>query len=249
MRLTVVGCSGSMPGPASSGSCYLVEHDGFRLVVDLGNGALGALQQHIELPQIDAIVLSHLHADHCVDMTSLYVGHRYGPYAFSGRLPVYGPTDSAERLARAYGLTTPTGMASAFDFRDLASAATVGPFRIRAERVAHPIEAYGVRLTAGGATLVYTGDTGPCRAIDQLAADTDVLLAEASFIEGANNPADLHLTGREAGALAQQSRAGRLVLTHGPPWHDPAVALAEASAAFDGPIELATPGLAVDVGR
>jgi ribonuclease BN (tRNA processing enzyme) len=226
-----------------------VEHDGFRLVVDLGNGALGALQQHIELPQIDAIVLSHLHADHCVDMTSLYVGHRYGPYAFRGRLPVYGPTDSAERLARAYGLATPTGMTSVFDFRDLASTTAVGPFRIRAERVAHPIEAYGVRLTAGGATLVYTGDTGPCRAVDQLAVDADVLLAEASFVEGADNPADLHLTGREAGALAQQGRAGRLVLTHVPPWHDPAVALAEASAVFDGPIELATPGLAVDVGR
>lgn len=249
MRLVVIGCSGSMPGPASAGSCYLVEHEGFRLVVDLGNGSLGALQQHIELPQIDAIVLSHLHADHCVDMTSLYVAHTYGPYAFSGRIPVYGPSDSADRLARAYGMRSSAGMVSAFEFRDLASAAAIGPFRARAERVAHPIEAYGVRLTAGDATLVYTGDTGPCRAIDQLASGADVLLAEASFVEGADNPAALHLTGREAGALAQHGEVGRLVLTHVPPWHDPEVALAEASAVFDGPIELATPGLVVEVAR
>jgi ribonuclease BN (tRNA processing enzyme) len=238
-----------MPGPTSAGSCYLVEHDGFRVVVDLGNGSLGTLQQHIELPQIDAIVLSHLHPDHCIDMTSLYVAHRYGPYAFSGRIPVYGPSDHADRLARAYGMSSPTGMLSAFDFRDLASAAGVGPFSVRAERVAHPIETYGVRLTAGGATLVYTGDTGPCRAIDQLASGADVLLSEASFVEGEDNPADLHLTGREAGALAQHGEVGRLVLTHVPPWHDPDVALAEASAVFDGPIELATPGLVVDVAR
>lgn len=249
MRLVVVGCSGSMPGPTGPGSCYLIEHDGFRVVVDLGNGSLGALQQQIDLPQIDAIVLSHLHADHCIDMTSLYVAHRYGSYTFNGRISVHGPSDSADRLAQAYGMSSARGMLSAFDFRDLAGAATIGPFRVRAERVAHPIEAYGVRLTAGDATFVYTGDTGPCRAIDQLASGADVLLAEASFVEGEDNPTDLHLTGREAGALAQHGEVGRLVLTHVPPWHDPGVALEEASAVFDGPIELATPGLTVDVGR
>jgi ribonuclease BN (tRNA processing enzyme) len=247
--MTVVGSSGSIPGAGSPGSCYLVEHDGFRLVIDLGNGALGALQQHVALSQIDAIVLSHLHADHCIDLTALYVAHRYGPYEFDGRVPVFGPTDTAERMAQVYGMTSHSGMSGTFDFRDLASAASIGPFRIRADRVAHPVEAYGVRLTAGDASLVYTGDTGPCRSVDQLAAGADVLLAEASFVHGEENPRDLHLTGREAGELADQAGVGRLVLTHVPPWNDPAVAHAEASAVYDGPIDLATPRLVVDVGE
>lgn len=249
MRLTVVGCSGSIPGAGSAGSCYLVEHDGFRLVLDLGNGALGALQQHVELSQIDAVVLSHLHADHCIDLTALYVAHRYGPYEFDGRVPVLGPSDTAERMAQVYGMTSRTGMSGTFDFRELASAASIGPFRVTAERVAHPIEAYGVRLTADDATVVYTGDTGPCRAIESLASGADVLLAEASFVHGEDNPQDLHLTGREAGELASQADVGRLVITHVPPWNDPAVATAEASAVYDGPIDLATPGLVVDVAR
>ena len=82
-----MGCSGSIPGPTSLSSCYLLEHDGYRVVVDLGHGSLGVLQQHIALTDIDAIVLSHLHADHSIDLTALYVAHRYGPYDFPERLP------------------------------------------------------------------------------------------------------------------------------------------------------------------
>ena len=67
MRLTVIGCSGSFPGPDSPASCYLVEHDGFRLLLDLGNGSLGVLQRYIALDEIDGIALTHLHADHCLD--------------------------------------------------------------------------------------------------------------------------------------------------------------------------------------
>ncbi|MCZ3385579.1 MAG: MBL fold metallo-hydrolase [Actinomycetia bacterium] len=249
MKLTVVGSSGSIPGPESAASCYLLEHDDYRVVIDLGHGSLGALQRHLELTDIDAIVLGHLHADHCIDLTALYVAHRYGPYAFQGRLPVYGPSDAAERLASAYGMRTPRGMEASFDFRDLSVAATVGPFRVRAERVAHPIEAYGIRFEVDGTALVYSGDTGPCRAIDELARGTDVLLCEASFVDGDDNPPDLHLTGRQAGELARDAGVGRLVITHVPPWHDPDVARAEAESVFDGRVDLATPGSTFDLAR
>lgn len=249
MRLTVIGCSGSMPGPGSAGSCYLVEHEGFRLVLDLGNGSLGALQQHIALTDIDAVVLSHLHPDHCVDLTSLYIAHRYGPYEFGSRVPVFGPSDAAERMSQMYGMSSSRGMSGVFDFRELGSAATVGPFRVRADRVAHPVEAYGIRLSVADASLVYTGDTGPCRAIEQLAGGADVLLSEATFVDGDDNPVDLHLTGRQAGALAEHAGVGRLLLTHVPPWNDPEVARAEAEVAFQGAIDVATPGMCVDVAR
>lgn len=249
MKLTVVGCSGSIPGPTSLSSCYLLEHDGFRVVVDLGHGSLGVLQQHIALTDIDAIVLSHLHADHSIDLTALYVAHRYGPYDFTDRLPVYGPADTAERLASAYGMKSPQGIAAAFEFRDLSVAASIGPFRVRAERVAHPIEAYAVRFEIDGSVFVYSGDTGPCLAFDELARAADLLLCEASFVHGDDNPTGLHLTGRQAGEVASGAGVRHLVITHVPPWHDPEVAKAEAASVYDGPIDLAAPGVTFDVGR
>jgi len=101
MRLTMVGCSGSMPGPHSAASCYLLEADGFRLVVDLGNGAVGALQRYTALNRVDAVALSHLHADHCLDMCPLWVARTYAPEGALPRIPVYGPAGTAERIARA----------------------------------------------------------------------------------------------------------------------------------------------------
>jgi ribonuclease BN (tRNA processing enzyme) len=238
-----------MPGPESAASCYLLEHDGYRVVVDLGHGSLGALQRHIGLADIDAIVLSHLHPDHCIDLTALYVAHRYGPYAFTGRLPVFGPTDTAERMAAAYGMSSSRPMSEVFDFRELSVAASVGPLRVRAERVAHPVEAYATRFEADGASFVYSGDTGPCRALDELARGAGVFLSEASFRDSDKNPPDLHLTGRQAGEVARDADVGRLVITHVPPWHDPEVARNEAASVYDGAIELATPGSSYEVAR
>src|SRR5262245_38008969 len=109
MRLTIVGCAGSFPGPDSAASCYLVEapYDGrtFRFVLDMGNGALGPLQRYVPFDEIDAVALSHLHADHCFDLASLYVVRRYHPKGAMSRIPVYGPEDTAARMARAYDLS------------------------------------------------------------------------------------------------------------------------------------------------
>ena len=249
MKLTVVGCSGSVPGPDSPASCYLVEHDDFRLVVDMGHGSLGALQRYIALTQIDAVVLSHLHADHCIDLTALHVAHQYGSLGFEVPIPVYGPAATAERVAAGYGMSSTAPLQASFGFREVAVAASIGPFRVQAERVAHPIEAYAIRFEAGGASLVYSGDTGPCRALDELGSGADVLLAEASFVHGRENPRDLHMTGREAGQTASDAGAGRLVITHVPPWHSAETAASEAAEVFSGPIDVATAGMSLDVGR
>jgi ribonuclease BN (tRNA processing enzyme) len=250
--LTVVGCSGSYPGPDSPASCYLVEaeHEGriWRIVLDLGNGALGALHRYADPLSIDAVLLSHLHADHCIDLTSYYVLRKYHPSGTSPPIPVYGPDGTPGRLARAYDLPKLPGMTEEFIFHFYpAEAFTIGPFRITATGVAHPVEAYAMRIEADGRTLTYSGDTGPCPALVATAHDADLFLCEASFLEGHTNPPDLHLTGAEAGQMAAEADARRLVLTHVPPWFDAQVMFRDAARTYDGPLELAVCGKTYEV--
>ncbi|GAA4696805.1 MBL fold metallo-hydrolase [Nocardioides conyzicola] len=251
MKVTVVGCSGSYPGPDSPASCYLLEaeHEGrtWRVLVDLGNGALGALQRYADPLSIDAVLVSHLHADHCLDLCGFYVMRKYHPTGPQPRIPVWGPPDTADRMARAYDLPVDPGMTAEFDFRVWGDPVGIGPFTVTPVPVTHPVPAFGLRISADGVTLGYTGDTGPCAALDEVARDADLLLAEASFVSGEPNPPDLHLTGVDAGAAASRGGSRQLVLTHVPPWHDPEVALAEARTAYDGPVSLARAGATYDL--
>ncbi len=243
MRVTVVGSAGSFPAADAPCSSYLVEADGYRVVLDLGSGALGALQRHADLYRIDAVVLSHLHPDHCMDLCGYYVARKYRPGGPPPRLPVYGPGGTADRMARAYDLPPDPGMRDVFDFRTVTPGEfALGPFGVRVDRVNHPVETYAIRLEHGGRSVTYSGDTGECEALVRLASGTDLLLCEASFLEGRDTVPDLHLTGRQAGEHARRAGAGRLVLTHIPVWTDPERTFADARAAFGGATDLARPG-------
>lgn len=248
MRLTIVGCAGSYPGPDSPASCYLVEHDGRSLVLDMGNGAFGPLQQVCDPYGVDGVVLSHLHADHCIDLTSFYVFRRYHPDGHAPVIPVLGPTGSADRLARAYDLPPEEGMHGEFDFRDHVAVTEIGPFRITTALVNHPVEAYATRVEAGGRTLVFSGDTGISDSLVELSRGADLALYEASFIERYENlPPNLHLTAKQAAEHAMRADVGRLVLTHLVPWTPREETQAEADAVYDGDLVLATQGLVLDV--
>src|SRR5215475_2414904 len=190
MQVTVVGWAGSFPGPDSPASCYLIEADGFRVVLDLGNGALGALQRYTALSEVDAICLSHLHGDHCLDMVGYSVFQNYHPAGPQPPIPVYGPAGAAERLAQALGSHS-MGMAEAFDFAALAPGTMeIGPLRVTTARMRHPVETYGFRIEHAGQVVAYSADTGPCDELVTLARDADVLLAEASNADGPNLPPD-----------------------------------------------------------
>lgn len=262
MKLTVVGCSGSFPGPDSPASCYLVqtEHEGrtWSLLLDLGNGALGPLQHHVRLDQIDAIVISHLHPDHCLDLCGLFVVQKYDPTVTAGShppVPVYGPQDTGARISRANGVTLEEtqdvhGLDPEFDFRTMASGAsfTVGPFTIIPHQVNHPVEAYGVRVEAAGRTLAYTGDTDVCRALGELLSGADLVLADSAFVEGRDTVEGIHLTGaRAAQAALDAGGVRRLMLTHIPPWNDPETCRKEAAGIWPGEVELARPGASYDI--
>ncbi|MET3859356.1 ribonuclease BN (tRNA processing enzyme) [Dietzia sp. 2505] len=259
MLLTVLGCSGSIGGPTSPASGYLVEVDGVApVVIDMGPGVLGALQRYIA-PEDATVLLSHLHADHCLDVPGLLVLRRYGPEAERAvRVPLIGPSGTAYRI----------GVASAEEpgaVDDLSDTFEVGSWdvtpdvemtgddgevglRVRADRVDHPPESYGMRLTSEtGRVLVYSGDTAYCDSLVELATGAHVLLCEASWTHEEGRPPGIHMSGAEAGRTARLAGVGRLVLTHIPPWTDREAVRAEAAAEFDGEVLLAEPDLRLEV--
>lgn len=249
MRVTVIGCSGSFPGPESPASSYLIEAEGFALILDLGNGSLGPLQRYRSLYRIDAVCLSHLHADHCLDLCPYWVARTYRPQGVPPRIPVHGPAGTAERMARAYDLDPEPGMKETFDFETLRRGPyDIGPFRVTTALMNHPIEAYGFRIEHDGRVLAYSGDTGESDDLVQLAEGADLFLCEASFLDKPSLPTGLHLTARQAGEHAARAEVGRLVLTHLVPWNDADASLREAKASgYSGDIELAHVGARYDL--
>lgn len=250
MDLTIVGCSGSFAGPESPASCYLVsaEHAGrtWNIVLDLGSGALGHLQRYIDPLTIDAVVLSHLHVDHCIDMCGYYVMLKYIPGG-SGRdsVPAYGPAGTAEHLTGAYGNPHMEDVPGVFDFRVIRDRETfeVGPFTITPHLVEHPIEAYGFRVVAEGRTLAYTGDTDSSDALTPLMTGADLVLADSAFVDGRDEIRGIHLSGsRAAEAAVRAGGVERLMLTHLPSWNDPEVCRSQAAAVWPGQVEVAKPG-------
>ncbi len=263
MRLTIVGCAGSFPGPDSAASCYLVQADDadgrtWSVLLDLGSGAVGPLQRHVDPADLDAVALSHLHPDHVADMSGLYVYLRYRPAAVhsttapAAPIPVHGPFGTASRLAQAYGLApgeVMTGVLAVHTWQ-AGQPVEVGPMTLTAVPVEHPVPAYGIRVTGPSeadaerrVTLAYSGDTDACAGLDALARGADLLLAEAAFVEGREDEfRGIHLTGRRAGEAAEAGGSRRLVLTHIPAWNPPGAAEQEAAEVYHGPIDVARPG-------
>jgi ribonuclease BN (tRNA processing enzyme) len=196
VQLTVVGCAGSAPGPESAGSCYLVEADRYRLLLDLGAGASGPLQRYVSPSAVDAVILSHGHSDHSADLTQLW---RLREVTRAPALPVIGPSDMPEVLR-----TNPDCWTASVAEPGLLA---VGPITARLARVEHG-ECWATRI---GDALCYTADSEPCGALDELARGCRVLLAEASGFD-AGGPMTGHLTAGDAGRLAARSGASLLVL-------------------------------------
>jgi len=248
VKLTVLGCSGSIPGPDSPASSYLIQADGYTLLLDLGHGAFGALQRHLDPAAVDSIVISHLHADHCIDLTAYIVALRYGcspRYKIAGpegRIPLIGPAGTRPRLEAAYDpLARKLALHELFGF-STPSATELGPFSLSFAPMNHPTPTNAVRITHGDRSLVYSADTGESDELVALAQGADAFLCEASFAPDDPYVPDLHLTGRQAGEHADRAGVERLIVTHIPPWTSPQLQADEAAAAFHGPVELAHPG-------
>ncbi len=246
MRLTVLGGCGAWPEAGQACSGYLVEHDGFRLLVDAGYATVPRLLQHCAAGQVDAVFISHGHPDHCADLNPLLRARalRADP---AGPLPVYALPGSLDAVL---ALDRPGMLAGAYVLREIAADGrlSIGPFSAQTCLLPHWVPNAGLRLTAAGQVLMYTGDTGPSSAVVHLARDADLLLGEATYVDEVPADSRPYLTSaRQAARQAAAAGAGRLLLTHLWPGADPAAAVAAAGDLYAGPVGVATAGLVVEL--
>ncbi len=246
MKVTVLGGAGAYPTAHQGCSGFLVEHDGFRLVVDPGYATIQRLLALVDAADVDAVWVSHGHPDHCADLQPLLRARAFqAPPAAA--LPVYAPLGS---LAPILALDRPNTVDSAYVLHVVADGDTfdVGPLRCTVRDLPHMMPNLGIRISAGTATtptvLAYTGDCGPSPVVAELAAGADLLIADATHPEVVPDEHAAFLSSaRQAGGSAQSAGAKALLLTHLWPGTDPDVAFAAAAETFDGPVEVATPGL------
>jgi ribonuclease BN (tRNA processing enzyme) len=236
VELTVLGCSGSYGAPAG-GACsgYLVRAGDANIWMDCGNGTFANLQQHIDPAELSAVVISHGHADHSVDLYGLHVMYRYG-LEMRG-LPLYVPEGLEpvlEGLVGSFGDT--------FEWNEVGEgdSAKVGEAALRFSRTDHPPPTVAVEIAHGGKRLVYTADTGPGWSVDAFGAGADLVLSEATYLHD-DIRVPIHYSARQAGGFARDAGARHLVITHLWPTLDPVASVEEASDAYGDAVTLAAP--------
>lgn len=228
--------------PGASGASYLLRTAETGLVLDLGQGSFPRLAGLVEPSTIAAVVVSHLHPDHFVDLVALrhYLHWEFRP---ARRVRVIGPAGLDDRLDALHA--EPGFSAATLDVEPLiAGVYDVGLFEVEAARVTHTDDSYGFRvsLASGGPGLVYSGDCGRAEDLDELVRPGDALLVEVSFGAGPIPPGAHHLNGPAVGDLARRTRAGRVLLTHLQMGHDEDATLDAVRDRYDGPVTLVHPG-------
>jgi len=246
VRLTVLGGTGGFPAVGGACSGYLIEHDGFRLLVDPGYAIVPRLLGIVPAEAIDAVLVSHGHPDHVADLNPL-LRARYMSEFPSPPLPAYALPEALTPVLALDQIRALKGTCEVRRFK-AGESFRIGPFAITSRLLPHSIPNAGLRISADGRSITYTGDAGPTDGLVRLARDTDLLLAEATYIESVppRNAAVLN-SALEAGGQAHRARAARLMLTHLMPGTDPEASRAAAARSFDGWIAVATPGTVVEL--
>ena len=233
LSLIVLGCDGSYPGPGGACSGYLVRGGDVKVWLDAGSGTLANLQKHLDVTDVDAVVLSHAHPDHWTDIEGFYVACRY----FYGRkgVPVWAPAEIPPLARGVHDDGT-------FVWHSIAGGqhVSIGGLEWHFHRTDHPVETLAMRVDDGRRAFGYSADTGPAWSLSDLGA-IDLALVEASLLSSHEGTVQ-HLSARQAGIAARDAGADRLVITHIGPTIDHADSQAEASLAYGAPVELAAPG-------
>ncbi|MEU1161532.1 MBL fold metallo-hydrolase [Streptomyces sp. NPDC090075] len=233
LSLTVLGTASPHPRPGRPCSGYLLRGGGAEVWVDAGTGTFAELQRHTDPARLTAIWISHLHADHSADLLAAAYAYAFGGMTPAAPIPVYAPQECAPRLAAFLGRPDPGFLRGVLDFRPLYDGHSVRHWNLRltARAVAHGTEAYGLRAECQGSVLAYSGDSGPCDALTELAARADVFLCEADLDEHREGER-VHLTPEDAGRFARDAGARELLITHVGPALTREMAAARAGVVF-----------------
>lgn len=248
VRLTVLGGCGAWPAADQACSGYLLEHDGFRLLIDPGYAVVPRLLRYVAPGEVDTVFVTHGHPDHCADVNPLLRARVMSGEA-TPPLPVFAPPHA---LTAVLALDRREWLGDSLSLNEIApgSGVIIGPFSAETRLLPHSLPNAGLRLTAGDHAIAYTGDTGPSAEIVTLARDVDLLLAEASYIDDDDMPHDLRTvlsTARQAGQHAADANAARLVLTHLIPGVEPARAVEAARKHYAGDVSIATADMTIDL--
>jgi ribonuclease BN (tRNA processing enzyme) len=260
MRLTVLGKSPSWQDAGGACSGYLIQEDDTAVLVDCGNGVFAKLREQIDYVDVDAVVISHLHADHFLDLVPYAYALTYAPRQQPvpvDRWPgtdcpacpvLHAPPGAKELFRRVVGAWGNEDLIEkAFELReyDPEQEIEIGPIRISFQRVPHFTETFAMSIAAGngsGGRIVYGADSSPTDALKEFAREADLMLVEATLPRPERTGMRGHLTPAEAGAQAREAKAKRLVLIHISDELDWEWARAEAEQSFGGPVEVAKQG-------
>ncbi|GMQ93801.1 MAG: MBL fold metallo-hydrolase [Acidimicrobiia bacterium] len=249
MKLTILGSTAGAPSRSNPASGYLVEHGETSIWIDAGTGTFMGLAEKVDPGTLDAVVISHTHVDHCSDLFGLYGYLAFGP---SGDVPVkvFAPDGAAEHLAAFARASDEHIFNMVLDIGEVMPGVevAVGDVVIKFGEAVHPVAALVTRIEAGGATLVYSGDTGPGGDLIEMSVGADVLLCEAS-IAGVRDERTYpyHLTAIEAGEIAAWGGVDQLILTHIGALMDTEISVDEASGAFAGTVTYAARGAVFEI--
>lgn len=242
MEITVLGCGAAYPRPGGACAGFLYTADDTNVWVDAGNGTFARLQSYVPFRDVDALVLTHGHADHIADVLPFMYALGFDPGGEVTTVPVYAPGDVAPSLKWPLGGTSKERFKKVFDFQAIHARFRVGALEFSPFRTQHPAETYGLRVRHGEKTAVYTSDTALFPDLAAECKDADILIIEATYLDGTDAPKGIHLFAREAGRVAREANAKRVVLTHIWATFEPDEAVAEAAKEFDGQIEAAVEG-------
>ena len=239
LYLTVLGCSGSYAAAGQACSGYLVQSANTTIWVDCGPGTLGNLQEHVELAEVDAIVVSHHHPDHCAELPVVYNAYKY--FTEIARVRVIATSD-VKRVTDVFHPDGDSGDLFSWEIARDGTRARVGDVEIQFSQTDHPVETLAMRLESGNNSILYTSDTGPGWSMSRLGTEPDLVVGEGTLLNANAHISIPHISCSHLANEANSVRAKHLVVTHVPPGSNPSQHLDEAAAIFEGKVELAATG-------